>query len=1006
MSSVLKALPIHELIALQAEKTPDQVAIVFQAQQLTYWQLNQKANQLAHYLKASGVQPETLVGLCVERSLDMFVALLGILKAGGAYIPLDPNYPTERLAFIMADAQVSVVVTQQHLQTIIPTAHTVCLDQDWPTIDQQPTHNPAAQSQLTHLVYVIYTSGSTGKPKGVQITHGALVNLLQSMQQEPGLTADDTLLAITTISFDLSVPDLYLPLITGARIRLIERALAADAVKLAKILSDPTVTFVQATPATWQLVLAAGWSGNPRLKVLCGGEALPRSLANQLLARCAALWHMYGPTETTVWSMVAKVQPGDRAIPLGHPLANTQIYLVNTQSRRQRDPIQLVTAGASGEIYLGGQGVARGYLNRPELTAEKFIPDPFSADPTARIYKTGDLARYLPDGNIEIIGRIDHQVKIRGHRIELGDIEATLSQHAAVQEAVVIAREDVAGDRRLVAYVVLHLQGEPLRSAPLRAWLKAQLPDYMVPALVVFMTALPLTPNGKVDRRALPLPILDEQEVVALPTTAIEKQLTEIWTEILGIAVGIDQDFFESGGNSLGAALLLARINASFPVELTLECLFKAPTIAGLASAIATVQSSGNTAAFKITPAELQADAVLDPAIHPIMMTPQAPQHILLTGATGFIGAFLVPELLRRYPQAHLYCLVRAAHQDAASERLRHSLERYELWQDDFGTRIIPVIGDLAQPLLGLSELQFCELADRLDVIYHSGALVNLVYPYSALRNANVLGTEAILRLATQVKTIPVHYISTIDVFHSTDYAGLPLLLESDNLANCEGYTEGYAQSKWVAEKLVMTARDRGLPVCIYRLGMITGHSQTGACQLDNLICRMIKGFIQLGNAPELDLDMLLAPVDYVVQAIGHLAQQPDSLGKTFHLVSPHVLSLKQMVADLRRLGCDLMPQPYKQWQAQLALSFDNALTPVAAMFMAQAGEVSAIAVSTMTSQAFDDRCTQLGLADTDIICPAIDADILQAYLAYFQRVGFLPKPSPVLHHICTTRLI
>nr|WP_245940115.1 amino acid adenylation domain-containing protein [Stenomitos frigidus] len=983
-------------------RSPDATAIIFRGEQITYQQLNQRANHLANYLIALGIKPGMLVGICVERSLDMFVALLGVLKAGGGYIPLDPSYPTERLAFIMSDTQMAVLLTQQHWLKILPTcaAQTVCLDHDWETIAQQPAENPPRQSQLSHLAYVIYTSGSTGKPKGVQITHGSLVNLLESMQREPGMTADDTLLAITTISFDLSVPDLYLPLITGARIRLIERCTAANAVKLAKVLSDPTVTFVQATPATWQLVLASGWQGNPYLKVLCGGETLTRSLANQLLTRCASLWHMYGPTETTVWSMVAKVQPGDRTIPLGHPIANTQIYLVNPQNRRQGDSIQLVTAGESGEIYLGGQGVAQGYLNRPDLTAEKFIPDPFSADSGARLYKTGDLARYLPDGNIEIIGRIDHQVKIRGYRIELGDIETVLSQHPAVQEGVVTVREDVVDDRRLVAYVVLHPEGTSLRSAQLRTWLKNQLPDYMVPALVVFMPALPLTPNGKVDRRALPTPTLYDQTVFVLPETAIEKQLAAIWTEILGVEVGIDHDFFESGGNSLGATLLLARINATLSIELSLECLFKAPTIAGLATLIQSVQVSGDTALLKTTPTKLQADAVLDSAIRPLRPIATTPQHIFLTGATGFIGAFLLPELLYRYPEAKIYCLVRAENPEAASNRLRNCLERYELWQDAFGVRIIPVIGDLTQPLLGLSELEFCELAARLDVIYHSGALVNLVYPYSALRNANVLGTETVLRLATQAKTIPVHYMSTIDVFHSADYRATPLRLETDTPLNCEGYTEGYAQSKWVAEKLVMAARDRGLPVCVYRIGMVVGHSQTGAFQLDNLICRMIKGFIQLGSAPELDLEMVLAPVDYVVRAIGHLSQQPSAWGKTFHLVSPHVLSLNHLVAAMETLNSPLKRLPYIQWQAQLAESTDNALTPVASMFMSKPVEraLTTIETSTMVSQAFDDRYTQMGLAGSNIVCPPINVQVLQAYLSYFRCCGFLPHMSPILN--------
>jgi alanine racemase len=995
---------IHHLVELQAAKTPDAVAIVFQDQHLTYQELNQKANQLAHHLQALGVEPDVLVGICVERSLDMFVALLGVLKAGGAYIPLDPNYPAERLAFILEDAEAPILITEQHLQSTMPEtmpehkATVLCIDQAWNAIAQHPDTDPQSTVQPENLAYVIYTSGSTGKPKGVQIMHGAAVNLLSSMQQEPGMNADDTLLAITTISFDLSVPDLYLPLITGAKIRLIARDIATDAHQLAQILSEPDVTFVQATPATWRLILAADWQGNPHLKILCGGEALTRALANQLLDKVASLWHMYGPTETTVWSMVHRVEQGDRPVPLGHAIANTQIYIVQENSRRKDDPIERVAPGEAGELYIGGDGVARGYLNRAELTSEKFIADPFSADPTARLYRTGDLARLMPDGSIEMIGRIDNQVKIRGYRIELGDIETTLSQHPDVREAAVIAIEDSPGNRRLVAYVVLRALAAAVRSAELRTWLKEKLPEYMVPGIVFFMDSLPLTPNRKVDRRALPLPTLESQEERVPPRTELERQLVRIWSEVLGIEIGIDQHFFESGGDSLRTALVIAKMRTVFQLELTLEYLFKAPTVASFAEIIEAMQS-GSAIGFRTQPADLLADAVLDATIRPLAPSgtgaPATPdKRFFLTGATGFIGAFLIPELLQRHPQSIVYCLIRADDLEAAGRRLRRTLENYEIWQDAFGSRIIPILGDLAQPRFGLSEQQFRELADRIDIIYHSGAYVNLVYPYAALRNANVLGTQEALRLATQTRTLPVHYISTIDVFHTPQYQNQERIMESDPIDDCEGYTEGYSQSKWVAEKLVMAARDRGLPVCIYRLGMITGHSQTGGFQLGNLICRMIKGFIQLGCAPDLDLEMSLAPVDYTVKAIAHLSQQPNSIGQTFHVVSPHSLSLQHLIGDINQLGYEVSVIPYSEWQAKLlTLPSDNALTPAVSMFTQSASTPAPIESATFVAHTFDTRNTQAGLAGTPIICPSIHAVVLQTYVAYFVRQKFLPLP-------------
>lgn len=468
---------IHQLFEFQVEQTPDNVAINFEEKHLTYRELNKRANKIAHYLQTLNVGPEVMVGICLERSLELVIGLLGILKAGGAYVPLDPAYPQERLAFMIEDSQVPVLLTQQHLLERLPEcqppisllypsspeeassfkAHVVCLDTDWETITTHCQENPKTSVTAENLAYTLYTSGSTGKPKGVQIEHRAVVNFLNSMSQEPGLTKQDVLLAVTTISFDIAVLELYLPMIMGARIVLVSREVASDAAQLSKTLDKSGATVMQATPATWQLLLRAGWEGNKQLKILCGGEPLTRELANQLLYRGASLWNMYGPTETAIWSAVYKVESGNPVL-IGRPIANTQIYLLDQNLRRKRDPIKPVPIGVPGELHIGGVGLARGYLNRPGLTDEKFIRNPFSNESGARLYKTGDLARYLPDGNIEFIGRMDHQVKIRGFRIELGEVEAAISQYPAVRETVVIVREDLSGDKRLVAYIVPDVQ--------------------------------------------------------------------------------------------------------------------------------------------------------------------------------------------------------------------------------------------------------------------------------------------------------------------------------------------------------------------------------------------------------------------------------------------------------------------------------------------------------------------------------------------------------------------
>jgi amino acid adenylation domain-containing protein len=441
---------IHQLFEAQVERTPKAIAVVFEDQQLTYEELNRRANQLAHHLQSLGVSPEVLVGICVERSLEMVVGLLAILKAGGAYVPLSPNYPKERLAFMLADAGVPVLLTQEKLKEELPEhqAQVVCLETDWGSFSER---NPVSEVSSKNLAYVIYTSGSTGNPKGVQITHLSLLNFLISMQKQPGLTSDDVLLAITTVSFDIAALEIYLPLIVGAKIVLASRVEATEGLRLLEKLKHDGITVMQATPATWHLLLTTGWESTRKLKILCGGEALPRELAMQLLEKGQTLWNLYGPTETTIWSTMAQVlATTSSVVSIGQPIANTQIYILDQH-------LQPVSIEVLGELHLGGVGLARGYLNRPDLTAEKFLPNPFSEEPGSRLYKTGDLARYLPDGQIEYLGRIDNQVKIRGFRIELGEIEAVLVQHPDVQEAVVLAREDEPGEPRLVAYVVSDL---------------------------------------------------------------------------------------------------------------------------------------------------------------------------------------------------------------------------------------------------------------------------------------------------------------------------------------------------------------------------------------------------------------------------------------------------------------------------------------------------------------------------------------------------------------------
>lgn len=574
---------LHQLIEEQVARTPEAIAVVYQNSRLTYHELNAHANRLAHHLRQLGVGNESLVGLCMERSLEMVVGLLAILKAGGAYVPLDPTYPAERLAFMLEDSCAEVLLTQHHLAGKLPTsaAHVVCPDADSAFLTEQQEENLPASGTPEQLAYVIYTSGSTGRPKGVQITHRALVNFLTSMRQQPGLSAEDTLLAVTTLSFDIAGLEIFLPLIVGARLVVASQEAIADGAALAELLAQTHATVMQATPITWRLLLAAGWQGDPRLDILCGGEALPLDLAQQLLPKCASLWNMYGPTETTIWSSCARITPQDQAISIGRPIANTQMYVLDPEQH-------LVAIGVPGELYIGGAGLARGYLHRPELTAERFIRHPFERGTEARLYRTGDLARYRADGTIEVLGRLDYQVKLRGFRIELGEIEATLEHHPAVRQALVMVREDTPGAQRLVAYVIPEAPHTPTARDLLQALAK-HLPAYMLPSAFVLLETLPLTLNGKVDRKALPAPeeIQIDAETLDAPTLTIHYQLLQIWQELLGIEqIGIQSNFFHLGGHSLLAARLINRIEQVFHKQISLATLFAGPTIEQLAAAL------------------------------------------------------------------------------------------------------------------------------------------------------------------------------------------------------------------------------------------------------------------------------------------------------------------------------------------------------------------------------------------------------------------------------------
>ncbi|MET7641787.1 amino acid adenylation domain-containing protein [Streptomyces sp. NPDC005438] len=572
----------HQRVERQAAARPDAEAVYCQGDTLTYAQLDRATNQLARRLRTLGVGRDVMVGVCLERSADMIVTVLAVLKAGGAYVPIDPELPRERVAFMIEDAELPVLVTQSSVAPRLPDsrATTLCLDETREELAAESAEALDVPVQGTDLAYVIYTSGSTGRPKGVQLPHRALHNLFWAMKQWPGIDADDSLIAVTTLSFDIATLELLLPLVEGARVVLATREVATDGKLLAEEMALTGATMLQATPSTWRMLVDAGWPGRPGLRGLICGEALPPDLARRLLARGVDLWNMYGPSEATIYALGTRVV--DDTITIGRPIANTEVHILDAEDRP-------VPPGVPGELCIGGTGLARGYVNRPELTEKQFVPNPFPSDLADRLYRTGDLVRRRVDGDIDYLGRLDHQVKLRGYRIELGEIEAVLMRQEQVRDTVVVVREDQAGDQRLAAYVV----PDPAAGAAdelrrhLRAELSDQLPDYMVPSSFVFLDELPRTPSGKTDRNALPAP--DSQHtrasaVYVAPRTPEEEALCALFAQVLNVPqVGIDDSFFALGGHSLLATRLVARIRATLGTDLPVRALFERQTPAGLA---------------------------------------------------------------------------------------------------------------------------------------------------------------------------------------------------------------------------------------------------------------------------------------------------------------------------------------------------------------------------------------------------------------------------------------
>jgi len=975
---------IHELFERQADRAPDAIAVSYEGRSLTYGELNERANRLAHYLIAQGVGPDRLVGICVERSLEMVVGLLGILKAGGAYLPLDPGIPVERLQYLLQDADPKVLLTQSQIRSRVgtPGAQVIELDAHWGEIERHPHGNPRAIElgvRAEHLAYVIYTSGSTGQPKGVQIEHRQVTRLFAATQKWFDFCAQDVWTMFHSFAFDFSVWELWGGLSYGGRVVVVPQPMARSPQDFYRLLCEEGVTVLNQTPSAFAQLIEAQTPEAPRhaLRVaIFGGEALELHTLRPWVARNGVrqprLVNMYGITETTVHVTYRElseqeIQAEGGGSPIGRAIDDLRVYVLDGSG----EPAPL---GVAGELYVGGAGVARGYLNRPELTAERFVRDPFNGNGRGRMYKSGDLGRWRADGTLEYLGRNDQQVKIRGYRIELGEIEAASATHPGVQQAVVLAREDEPGEKRLVAYVVPAGGGSEAPTADLlRAHLKSRLPEYMVPAAYVLMEKLPLTANGKLNRRALPAPQQSAytNRQYQAPQSELEEALAGIWQEVLSVErVGRQDHFFELGGHSLLALQLLVKIHQTLGQGLTVTDIYKSPTLRELAERI----MAGAAAEELVDLAkESQLDAELAAQRTECRRVPE--RALLVTGCTGFVGRFLLAQLLQE-TDATLYCLVRPQATQQARVRLRAALRKWDLWTPEAERRVVAVPADLSRPKLGLRDGVYEVLAESVDSVYHCATSMNHLETYAMAKAANVEATRDLLKFATQGRPKLINYISTLSVFGEAP-GGVARLVTEDTPVDRERHltSHGYAASKWVSEKMLITAAERGIACNIFRLGLVWADAQHGRYDELQREYRLIKSCLSAGvGIEDYGYGMAPLPVDYVARAILALARQSPRGGGIYHLASCEQPAggLFERCNELAEVSLDLLPQ--YEWIGAIKRLHDAGVPlPVVPLIEF---------AFPMTEAAFDEYCREADSPGTRFDCSRTLRALEQAGMA------------------------
>ncbi len=908
---------IHELFEEQVTRTTRNIAIVYNCSSLSYQELNKKSNQLAHFLIAQGIQYDDLVGICIDRSIEMVIGLLGILKSGAAYLPIDPQHPKDRISYLIEDSSIHLLLTQSNIIENLPISKNVnyfCLDKKQSYIDSYGQVDPKVFIKPHNLAYAIFTSGSTGKPKGTLIEHLSFVNHMLWMRYNFQIGTHDKILAKTPLSFDASGWEWTLPLLTGGQLILAKPDGHTEPDYLLNLVDKNQITVLQVVPTLLNLLLSSpNLLKIKSLKYLfCGGESLPLALLNKLKEHRldSILCNLYGPTEVTIdstyWIPPKKDLPN--TVSIGRPIDNIKTYILDSHL----NPVPL---GVIGELFISGKGLARGYLNRISMTAERFIPNPYSLIANERMYKTGDLSRYLPNGNIEFINRIDDQVKIRGLRIELGEIQSQLILSSIVQDSTVSIIEDALGNRSISAYIVPKFNSKLLYHltkneqnllfsnikkrnnylAALQDYLHKKLPIYMIPATYVILEKLPLLPNGKIDRKSLPKPEHNNfiKSKYTPPNTDKEKSLVDIWAYFLKLPpseIGIHDNFFNLGGNSLLIIAIIDKIRKKLNIKFNIKDFYNEGSIKNLIEYSYRKENKDKTVDLS--------EAELDNDILPCNNTSNHshPKSILLTGCTGFIGKFLLTELLNK-TKATIYCLMRADTEEKGFKLLKNKLTKWKLWNNQYKDRIVVIKGDLALPFLGINNKTYNSISQKIDMIFHNATYMNHLDTYETMKNVNVTGLKNIIKFACINRQKIIQYISTTGVFTKSEYNSKHIDEDSSINSQMHYKSNGYNATKWVAEKIIMNAQKRGIPGNIYRLSLVTGDTILGRCDKNQWFTRLLKIYTTLGcGFDDGDTKWLsITPVDYAVQSIVGLAlNKPNN--NIFHITNPELTSLKEIV--------------------------------------------------------------------------------------------------------------